>query len=258
VRPSAVSSAVCLLTFAASAVAVCALAACGSPSEAPRDVPPAPSGPVADTPEALAERLGPGALAGAFARLDATAYEATVVVEELDPSSIPLGQFSRDLRHTPGGPVRVLRTRASGTLADTSGIDPARLALRDPLPSVLPDTPAYLAPATRDQYAVRLGSRRGAVRTVEVAHTADTDQAVGRVRAAVDTATGDVLRVVVERASRSAIYDESTRAEVRLRAAPGGPLPSSVETVSNVSTPLSGIRTYRVTWRVGPAQTNTR
>jgi hypothetical protein len=249
VRPLVVS-AVCLL----------ALAACTPPSDAPRNVPPPPSGPVEDDPEALVARLGPSALADAFRRLDASAYDATVVVEELDASGTPAGRFERAVRHTPGAGERAPRTRATGTLADTSGLDPARLRLRDPLPAVLPDTPAYLAPATRDQYAARLGPRRGSVRTVGVTHDADTEQAVESVVARVDTATGDVLRIAVVRSSRSAIYSEATQADVRLRPAPGGPLPVAVQTSSVVSTPLSGVRTYRVTWRIAPApgQTNTR
>ena len=215
-------------------------------------MPAAPSGPVGGTPGALAARLVPGALAAAFARLDAADYDARVVVEELDASSMSRGRFERTLRHT-AGITRVAATRASGTLADTAGLDPARLALRDPLPAVLPDVPAYLAPATRDQYMVRVGPPRGSVRQVEVAHGADTEQAVERVVAAVDTATGDVLRVTVARSSRSAIYDEATRADVRLASISGRVLPVAVETTSIVSSPLSGIRTYRVVWRITPA-----
>ena len=241
-----------------SAVCLLALTACTPPSDAPRNVPPPPSGPVADDAASLVTRLGPGALADAFRRLDGSAYDATVVVEEMDASGAQVGRFERVVRHRPGAGEQALRTTATGTLADTSGLDPARLRLRDPLPAVLPDTPAYLAPATRDQYAARLGPRLGPVRTVSVAHDADTEQAVERVTARVDTATGDVLRIAVVRSSRSAVYSEATRATVRLRPAPAGPLPAVVETSSLVSTPLSETRTYRVTWRVGPGQTNTR
>ena len=216
-------------------------------------MPVAPSGPVAGTPGALAARLVPGALAAAFARLDATDYDARVVVEELDASSVSLGRFERTLRHA-GGQTRVGATTASGTLADTAGLDPARLALCDPLPAVLPDVPAYLAPATRDQYTVRVAPGRGSVRQVDVAHGTDAEQAVERVVAVVDTATGEVLRVSVARSSRSAIYDEATRADVRLASVGGRVLPVAVETTSIVSSPLSGTRAYRVSWRITPAR----
>ena len=240
------------MRFVAVACAVCLFAACESPAEGAAAVAAAPSGPVAGTPDALVGRLGSAALAASFARLAAVPYDARVVVEELDETSRRVGRFERTLRHTPGQPDRLLATRGSGTLADTSGLDPARLALKDPMPSVLPDVPAYLAPSTLEQYAVRVGRAAGAVRAVEVAHTADTEQPVERVLAAVDTSTGDVLRMTVARQSRSAIYDEATRAEVRLRPAPGGALPVAVETTSIVSSPLSGTRTYRVAWRVTP------
>lgn len=240
------------MRFVAVACAVCLLAACESPAEQAATVAAAPSGPVAGTPDALVGRLGSAALAASFARLAAVPYDARVVVEELDETSRRVGRFERTFRHTPGQPDLLLGTRGSGTLADTSGLDPARLALKDPMPSVLPDVPAYLAPSTREQYAVRVGRAAGAVRAVEVAHTADTEQAVERVVAAVDTASGDVLRMTVARQSRSAIYDEATRAEVRLRPAPGGALPVAVETTLIVSSPLSGTRTYRVAWRVTP------
>jgi hypothetical protein len=230
----------------------CLFAACTPPSDEARAALPAPSGPVAGQPAALAARLGPGALAASFARLDAMPYDARVVVEELDGSARPVGRFERTLRHNPGAGDAALATRASGTLADTAGLDAAQLTLRDPMPAVLPDVPAYLAPATRDQYAVRVGASRGAVRLVDVSHTADTEQAVERVVAAVDTATGAVLRMSVARASRSAIYDEATRAEVRLQAAAGGALPVAVETTSIVESPLSEPRTYRVVWRITP------
>lgn len=234
------------------ACAVCLLAACQSPADQAAAAAAAPSGPVAGTPDALVARLGSAGLAASFARLAAVPYDARVVVEELDEASQPVGRFERTLRHTPGQPDRLLATKASGTLADTTGLDPARLQIQDPMPSVLADVPAYLAPSTREQYAVRVGRAAGAVRAVEVVHTADTDQAVERVVAAVDTSTGDVLRMTVARQSRSAIYDEATRAEVRLRPAPGGALPAAVETTSIVASPLSGTRTYRVSWRVTP------
>ncbi|HEX9953184.1 MAG TPA: hypothetical protein VGB53_15545 [Rubricoccaceae bacterium] len=241
-----------LVVFASACLlATGVFAACTSPSDAPREAP-APSGPVSGQPDALAARLGPGALAAAFSRLDAVPYEARLVVEELDGSSLPVGRFERTIRHAPGAADATLATRASGTLADTAGLDAARLTVRDPMPSVLPDVPAYLAPATRDQYAVRVGASRGAVRIVDVAHTADTEQAVERVVAAVDTATGAILRMSVARASRSAIYDEATRAEVRLREAAGGVLPVAVETTSIVESPLSEARTFRVVWRITP------
>ena len=234
------------------AVCLLSVAACAPPAEAP--APAALSGPVDGTSAALAARLGPGAVASAFERLGAVAYDARVVVQELDESSRPVGRFERTVRHAPGAPDRFLASRATGTLADTSDLDPARLMLRDPIPSVLPDTPAYLAPSTRDQYVVRVGQARGAVRGVEVSHLADTEQAVQRVVAVVDTASGAVLRMTVARSSRSAIYDEATRADVRLQNGPAGLIPAAVETTSIVSTPLGGIRTYRVTWRITPVQ----
>ncbi len=257
--PSAFPSPVRLLAV----VSLMSVAACASPAEGPA---PAPvSGSVAGSPAALAALLGPGAVAAAFERLGGVAHDARVVVEELDESSRPLGRFERTVRHAPGAADVRLGTQATGTLADTAGLDPARLRLRDPIPSVLPDTPAYLAPATRDQYAVRVGPPRGSIRGVEVVHEADTEQAVQRVVATVDTASGDVLRMTVARSSRSAIYDEATRADVRLQNGPGGLVPGAVETTSIVSTPLGGIRTYRVTWRivlaqrvVGAVGTNTR
>ena len=242
VRVRLVFSAVCLATFAA----------CAPPSSRP-DSAPVLTGPVAESTQALVARLVPTALGASFRRLAATAYEARVVVEETDESGQRVGRFERVVQHTPGAADRMLVARASGTLADTAGLGLARLT--DPLPSVLSDTPAYVAPSTRDQYTVRTGSAGGSVRQVDIEHTADTEQAVERVTAAIDVATGDVLRVAVARLSRSAIYDEATRTEVRLRRATGGPVPFAVETTSTVSTPLSGTSTYRVTWQVRPPGT---
>ena len=228
------------------------LSACASSGgDAP---PPARIGPVAGVPDSLAARLVPTALAASFERLAGTTYRARVVVVQTDDVGRRLGRFERAFTHTPSG-LRSVTTRAQGTLADTAGLDLPRLA--DPFPHVLADTPAYLAPSTRDQYTARAGAARGTVRAVDVQHTADTDQAVERVTAAVDTATGDVLRFAVFRTSTSAIYDEATRAEVRLARAPGGPLPRAVETTSTVSTPLAGTTTYRVSWTIGPVA-NTR
>lgn len=223
-----------------------ACAACASPSDAPP--PPGRTGPIADVPDSLVARLGAGALMAAFARLDAVPYEATVVVTEADEDGQTVGRFERRIAHVPGAAVRILETQASGTLADTAGLDPARLRLADPMPDLLADTPAYLAPATREQYAVRVAPVGATERAVEVEHVADTDQGIDRVSAVLDVATGMVRRMAVARANTSAIYDEATRADVRL----AGGLPVAVETTSVVSTPLSGGRTYRVAWQIRP------
>ncbi len=233
------------LAALASLLVVCA--ACASPSDAPP--PTGPSGPVADVPDSLVARLGAGALTGAFARLDAVPYEATVIVTEANEDGQTTGRFERRIAHAPGAQTRVLETRASGSLADTTGLDPARLRLTDPMPDLLADTPAYLAPATRDQYSVRAVPVGGTARAVEIQHDADTEQGIDRVSAVLDVATGIVRRMAVARANTSAIFDEATRAEVRL--ADG--LPASVETTSVVSTPLSGGRTYRVAWQIRPS-----
>lgn len=205
-------------------------------------------GAVADVPDSLVARLGAGALTAAFARLNAVPYEATVVVTEANEDGQTTGRFERRLAVVPGAGVRVLETQASGTLADTSSLDPERLRLADPMPGLLADTPAYLAPATREQYAVRAAPAGPTLRSVDVRHIANTDQGVDRVSAVLDIATGAVLRMAVARANTSAIYDEATRADVRL--ADG--LPVAVETTSVVSTPLSGGRTYRVAWEIRP------
>ena len=145
-----------------------------------------------------------------------------------------------------------------GTLADTAGLDPAQLTISDPLPQVLADAPAYVAPATRDQYTVQAGPLQGTIRQVDVRHTADTEQPVERATATLDVATGDVLQVAIARQSTSAIYDEATRVDVRMQPSPGGPIPQAVETTSIVSTPLSGTTTYRVAWTITPAAINER
>ncbi len=222
-------------------------AACASPSTTPPSV--GPLGPVADVPDSLVTRLGAGALTAAFARLDAVPYEATVVVTEANEDGQTVGRFERRIAHAPGAPTRVLETQASGTLADTAGLDPARLRLADPMPDLLADTPAYLAPATRDQYAVRAVPVGGTLRAVEIQHDAETEQGIDRVSAVLDIATGMARRMAVSRANTSAIFDEATRAEVRLT----GGLPVAVETTSVVSTPLSGGRTYRVAWQIRPS-----
>ena len=232
------------LAALASLLAFCA--ACAPPSDAPPPV--GRTGRIADVPDSLVARLGAGALTAAFARLDATPYEATVVVTEADDDGQTVGRFERRLAHAPGAAPRVLETQASGTLADTAGLDPARLRLSDPMPDLLADTPAYLAPATREQYAVRVAPAGEAFRSVDIRHTANTDQGVDRVSAIVDVATGAVRRMAVARANTSAIFDEATRADVRL----AGGLPVAVETTSIVSTPLSGGHTYRVAWEIRP------
>ena len=251
----------------AAALAVLVLPACGG------ETPAAPAGTDwivdagADTTGAAAAlgAFADGSVADAFARLAAQPYRVRVRMADLAPGgdrADTLGVYERTLAVAPGPVVRVIGTAARGSLADTAGLDPARLLPRDPFPDLLPDALPFLDPRTRGAYRLRLvPTNLGPQAVVEVA---DGGAARPLVRSAVVwDQVGARRTLALTRASASAIYDERSAATVELRrglgARPGAELPHRAETSVDVATPLR--RRHLVTeWTIAPqpATTNRR
>ena len=192
------------------------------------------------------------AVAGAFARLDALDYTADLAATQWDGGGAEVGASALTLR-SEGGAVRVEGRRGTGTLAAPSD-EPPRL--RDPIGPALPAEPAFVDPASRDQYrravvgdTVVAGRRLRLVEAVLLDATAE--QQVRRVRAAVEPETARPVVVEVERRADSAVYTEASRARVALAPGPGGAwLPRAVETDTQTDVPLADPVRLRTAWTV--------
>ena len=192
------------------------------------------------------------AFAGAFARLDSLGYAADLAVTQRSDDGAEVGEETVALRSR-GGAVRVEDRRGTGTLAAPSD-EPPRL--RDPIGPALPAEPAFVDPASRDQYrravvgdTVVAGRRLRLVEAVLLDATAE--QQVHRVRAAVEPATARPVVVEVERRADSAVYTEASRARVALAPGPGGAwLPRAVETDTRTDVPLADPVRLRTAWTV--------
>ena len=204
-----------------------------------------------------------GSVPAAFARLAGRPYRVQVTMLEVGQGAAPdtLGVFRRTLDVRPGAPPAVVSTEARGSLADTSGLDAARLLPRDPFPDLLPDDAPFLDRRTRGAYRLTTTpASRGPEISAEVADPA-ADRPLVR-RATVRTRSGAGRTLYVARASRSAIYDETSAASVDLAAGDGGELPHRVAVATETGTPLRS-RALRTQWRIVPAgaqptTTNTR
>lgn len=194
------------------------------------------------------------AVAEAFARAQRLGYTARVVVEEEGTDGTRLGRESLVVRVTPRG-AEVADRQREGVFADAA-LPEAPPRLRSPLETALSEDPPYLDPAVRDQYRravvgdTVVAGRRLAVVEAVLADT-DAEQAVRRVRAAVDPETGQPVLVEVERAVDSVVYGETSRVRVALAPGPDGAwLPHTVETDALVDVPLAPPRRVRTTWTV--------
>ena len=197
------------------------------------------------------------AFGGAFERLEAQGYTAEFTVTQRDEAGTEVGRSSLTVRAeggaAEGGAVRVLDREGVGTLAEPAEA-PARL--RDPLGSALPAEPAFVDPASRDQYrravvgdTVVAGRR---LRLVEAVLLDDeAEQQVHRVRAAVEPETARPVVVEVRRRADSAVYTEASRVRVALAPGPGGAwLPHAVETETRTDVPLADPVRLRTAWTV--------
>jgi hypothetical protein len=220
------------------------LGAC-APDSAPAPPAAAPSGP-----ETLLQQLRPDALADAFARLDSLGYTALVRVEALDPEGVPTGSTSHRVDLAPDGRLRVTPGASTGTLGDTTGLDLARLRVRDPLPGALPEEPTYLDPTAREFYRFADGPAPGRSAVAIADTTAGRRLPVRRAALTLDAPGGAPLHVAVERRAASTVYQEATTVDVRLAPHPGGPVPARVQTETRLSTLLGTPRHLRLTWTV--------
>ncbi|MDT0632086.1 hypothetical protein [Rubrivirga litoralis] len=213
------------------------------------DAPPAAAPSEADR---LLANVTQDALAGAFARLDSAGYVADLDVTQRDAGGAAVGEAALTVRSA-GGAVRVEERRGTGTLAEPSD-DPPRL--RDPIGSALPSEPAFVDPASREQYrravvgdTVVAGRALRLVEAVLIDTTAE--QAVRRVRAAVDPQTARPVVVEVERRADSVVYTEASRVRVALAPGRGGAwLPREVETDTRTDVPLAEPVRLRTAWTV--------
>lgn len=238
------------------------LAACGLlPSSATeQDAGPVPPPrPVAVHPDSLLTRLTPGTLDYVFAPGRATADDAPAWPAWLASGatlSYALAELGTDGRTV--GRYRALAgrrpTEATGSLADTAGVQPA--VPESPLPLVLPAEPPFADPRVRDRYTRRLVSttwpRAAAAEAVlrtDAGGAADGVQAVHRAVVVVDTTTGRVLAAEVWRRSRSLLYDEQAHARIAIGTAPDGrPMPRLIRLETRVDTPGAPPRRYVQAW----------
>ena len=203
--------------------------------------------------------FGTAAVAQAFERLAAQPYRAEVTMAELDPESEAheadtLGVFARTLDVAPGRAPRAVSTATRGTLADSAGLDAARLLPRDPFPELVPDDVPFLDPRTRGAY--RVGIVPTNIGDQVVAEVADPEADRPLVRSAVVwDQVGARRTLAVTRASASAIYDERSSASVELArglgADPAVELPRHVAVHVETATPLQR-RRFATEWRITP------
>ena len=215
----------------------------------------APAGAVPDTTGATARfaHFADGTVARAFERLRERPHTVTVTLADLDPDADDtLGVYRRELDVRPGAAPRVTASAASGTLADTSGLDPGRLLPADPFPTLVPGDAPFLDPRTRGAY--RLDTEWMNIGQQWVLRVADDTADRPLVRSAsVADLTGGRLVLGVQRASRSAIYDETSSATVEMRDTGTGRVPTRVSTSIRTATP--GRQRHLVTtWAIAPAQ----
>lgn len=222
-------------------------AACTSERAAPLQQPDAAEA------DRLLDAVDQSAVTAAFEEAARLGYTADLAVVVLDGADAPIGTEALTLRLMPRG-MEIADRQRDGVLAGDAPDETPRL--RDPLQTALSEDPPFLSPSTRDQYrrtvvgdTVVAGRRLALVEAVLTDEAAE--QSVRRVRAAVDSASGQPVVVDVHRRAASTVYDETSR--VRVTLAPGADgrwLPRSVETDARVDVPLSPARRVRTTWTV--------
>jgi hypothetical protein len=195
-------------------------------------VPAAALGQEADSARAILERVTPALSAQAFERLH----------------DVP---FTADVRTSGSGPTETRRVRneptADGTLRLTTEAGTVLDGLEDPVSSLLPGIPPYLAPRTRDRYRMRLlrafapnGRRLIGAEAVLVDEAGK--EPVRRVTAWADEVSSEPYALEVVRRSASAIFAEAGRAAVRFRPGSDGPLPAAAGLRARVDVPFGSPR----------------
>lgn len=240
-----------VFVFVSVVVTVLVLAACAEPSSAPP-----PSDPASDSVFALLGRLDTSVVAGAFRALEEHPHRVTTWFEVRDGDGLLLGEASRTVERTPtqdGITLRVLRADSSGTLRD--GAFAPRLV--NPLPTLLPDDPAYLALQTREHYRYHMApdtsidGQRFRVVEVRLATPANDELAIRHARYLLAPDSEALRGVAVDRRLTSVLFDEANQAEVILRLGPDGRLvPWSVSTTAQVDTPGAAPQQYRLWHRI--------
>ncbi len=217
--------------------------------------PPAAPDPAADSVFALLGRLDTTAVPSAFARLQRMQHAVETVFEVYDETGAVVGRASRTVRYTPthdGIAARVLAADSTGALPP-GGLDD-RVA--NPFPGVLPAEPAFLAARTREHYRYTMApdtvvdGRRLRVAEARLRPEAGAGEAVRYVRYLLAPDRDAVAGLTVERGLTSVLFDESSRASVRLASVHGALLPVHVETEATVDTPGAPLRRYRLTQRI--------
>jgi len=239
----------CLLRLLSPVLCLPFLAACGGEHA------PAVADPAADSAFALLASLDPRAVDEAYRRLDRYAYTVTVRLTAEDAGG------RREARCTlagrPGAGTRVVSSEGE----EAFGGHPCGERILNPLPRLLPDEPAFLAPRSREQYrylartrARRVDTLGGSwqLRVVEARlwPGAFEEQPIRRARFLVDAATGRLLGVEVERASTAALFDEGGRVTVHLQPGPDGALvPARALAETRVNVPGAPLRRLRLEQR---------
>lgn len=123
----------------------------------------------------------------------------------------------------------------------------------NPVPFLLPEDPPYLTARGREAYRFALapdttiGGR--AVRVVRVDALPDEgdDQAVRGARLFVDSATGDLVGVILRRASQNVLFGEQSTLELMLAPGPGGGwLPRTTDYRVAVRAALTATRRFQL------------
>ena len=230
------------------------LAACGDATEPALHT----DDPDADSAFALLVSLNHNAIAEAYAHLDRMAHTAEIELATLDSAGQVLNRSIRHVERRPtadGVQETVVRVdTAALALGDDSWDE--QLTVRNPLPRVLPDDPAFLDLRVRDQYtyatrkdSTRDGQRRR-IAEARLHNKPGTGQAIAFARYRLANEDDTVLSVDVRRASTSVLFDETSRVQVRLGATAEGVLvPRIAITESTVDVPGSPPTRLRMTQR---------
>ncbi|NNF57764.1 MAG: hypothetical protein HKN04_05935 [Rhodothermaceae bacterium] len=229
------------------------LAACGDSTEPAFQT----NDPAADSAFALLASLNHNTIAEAYARLNRTPHTAEIELATLDSAGQVLTRSIRRVERRPtadGVQETVVR-------ADTAAIAPGeeswaeQLTVRNPLPRVLPDDPAFLDPRARDQYRYTMrndSTRDGRRRIVEarLRDEVDTEQAIASARYHLAGEDKTILSVDMRRASTSVLFDETSGVQVRLGATAEGVLVPRIAIMeSTVDVPGSPPTRLRLTQR---------
>ena len=222
------------------------LSACG-------DASPQTAGANEEAAFALLSSLDAGAVTEAYQRLDGYAYTVEVRLTEEHAGERRQAQRRLTRRPTPDG-VATRVVAVEGAWGEEAWGDGAF----NPLPPLLPDEPAFLTPQSREQYryTVRpdttIRGRRLRVVEARLRPEAGDEQAIRRARFLIDPRSDAVLGVEVDRASASALFDETGHAAVYLRPGPDdAPVPAHAVAETMVDVSGAPPRRLRLEWHFG-------